>query len=133
MLLCLFKLLLKNMSSPSRYTFKSHWSESNHVFASKPVTSKEIRATGIALGQLHSDPFIYFFFFLAILEPRPGNIEVPRLEVETEWWPPAYTTATQDPSRICNLHHSSWQHQILNLQMEARDRTCILVDPSQAH
>ena len=28
------------------------------------------------------------------------------------------------------LHHSSWQHHILNLLSEARDRTCILVDTS---
>ena len=32
----------------------------------------------------------------------------------------AYTTATatQDPSRVCDLHHSSRQRQILNLLME---------------
>ena len=38
----------------------------------------------------------------------------------------AYTAATalQDLSRVCDLHHSSWQHQILNPMSEARDRTC---------
>ena len=36
----------------------------------------------------------------------------------------------RDPSRICNLHHSSWQHWILNALSEARDRTFILTDPS---
>ena len=36
----------------------------------------------------------------------------------------------QDPSCICDLHHSSWQCQILNPLSEARDWTCILVDPS---
>ena len=37
----------------------------------------------------------------------------------------AYTTATTmpDPSHICNLHHSSWQHCILNPLSEARDQT----------
>uniref|UniRef100_A0A8D0ZDY0 C2 DOCK-type domain-containing protein n=1 Tax=Sus scrofa TaxID=9823 RepID=A0A8D0ZDY0_PIG len=30
--------------------------------------------------------------------------------------------------RICNLHHSSRQHWILNPLSEARDRTCILMD-----
>ena len=37
--------------------------------------------------------------------------------------PPAYTTATamQDPSHVCDLYHSSWQHQTLNPLSEARD------------
>ena len=39
-------------------------------------------------------------------------------------------TATPDPSGICKLHHSSRQHQILNPLIEARDQTCILMDPS---
>ena len=45
-----------------------------------------------------------------------------------ELQPPAYTTATatQDPSRVCDLR-SSWQHQILNLLSKGRDRTCILI------
>ena len=60
-------------------------------------------------------------------------MDVPRLWVESELQLPAYitATATQDPSHVCNLHHSSWQHGILNLLVEARDRTLILVAPSQ--
>ena len=38
-------------------------------------------------------------------------------------------TAMTDPSRICDLHHSSQQFRILNPLSEARDRTCILTDP----
>ena len=34
---------------------------------------------------------------------------------------------------MCDLHHSSWQHQILNPLREARDRTRILIDTSQVH
>jgi len=43
-------------------------------------------------------------------------MEVSRLEVKMELQLPAYTTATATPdlSRICNLHHSSWQHWIIN-------------------
>ena len=37
----------------------------------------------------------------------------------------------RDPSHVCDLHHSSWQRQILNPLIEARDRTCTLVDASQ--
>ena len=40
----------------------------------------------------------------------------------------AYTTAMAAPdlSRIFELHHSLWQHQILNPLIEARYQTCIL-------
>ena len=60
-------------------------------------------------------------------------MEIPRLGVELELQPPAYTTATamQDLSCICDLHHSSWQHQILNPLSQARDWTCILMDTSR--
>ena len=46
---------------------------------------------------------------------------------------PTYTTATatQDLSRVCNLHRSSWQRWILNPLSEVRDQTCILVDSGQ--
>ena len=43
----------------------------------------------------------------------------------------AYATAMPNLSRLCDLHHSSWQCQILNPLSEARDWTCILVDASQ--
>uniref|UniRef100_A0A8D1JLB7 IFT52 GIFT domain-containing protein n=1 Tax=Sus scrofa TaxID=9823 RepID=A0A8D1JLB7_PIG len=43
-------------------------------------------------------------------------MEVPRLGVESQLEPLAYAraTATRDPSRVCNLHHSSRQRRILN-------------------
>ena len=46
---------------------------------------------------------------------------------------PATDTATamQDQSRVCNLHHNSWQHRIPNPLREARDRTHDFVVPSQ--
>ena len=50
-------------------------------------------------------------------------MEVPGLGVELELQMPTYTTATQDPNRICDPHHSSRKHQIFNLLGEARDRT----------
>ena len=36
-----------------------------------------------------------------------------------------------DLSRVCELHKSSWQHQILNPLSEARDWTCLLMGASQ--
>ena len=53
-------------------------------------------------------PLNFFFSFLGL---QPWHVGVPRLGTELELQLPAYTTvtATQDPSRVCNLHHSS-QH-----------------------
>ena len=62
-------------------------------------------------------------------------MEIPRLGVKLELQLLAYTTAsaTQDPSHICDLPHSSQQHQILNSLSEARNRTHVLMDTSQVH
>ena len=62
-------------------------------------------------------------------------MEVPRLRAESELQLPAYTTATamQEPSRVCDLHHSSWQRWIVYPLSEAGDQTRILVDPSRVH
>ena len=72
-------------------------------------------------------------FYICILGPHPWHMEVPRLGIYLELQLPAYVTATamQNPSHACKLHHSSWQHWILNPVKEARDQTCILMDPSQ--
>ena len=45
----------------------------------------------------------------------------------------ATATETADPSRFCNLHHSSWQHSILNPLSKARNWICVLMDTSQIH
>ena len=60
-------------------------------------------------------------FFL--LKAAMRHVEVPRLGVESELQLLAYTTAraTQDPTCICDLYHSSQQCQILNPLIEARD------------
>ena len=57
-------------------------------------------------------------------------MEVPRLGVELELQLLVYATATamQDLSQVCDLHHSSWQLQILNPLSGARDGTRILID-----
>ena len=78
--------------------------------------------------------FIYFVF-LPFLGLHPRHMEVPRLGVESKLLLPAYTraTATPDPSLICDLHHSSWQCQILNPLSDARNRTRNLIVPSRIH
>ena len=59
-------------------------------------------------------------------------MEVPWQEVEFELQLLAYAKATAMPdlSRICDLHHSLWQHWIHNPLNKARDRTHILMDTS---
>ena len=66
-----------------------------------------------------------FFLFSLLLGLHLWHMEITRLGVQSELQLPAYTTATatSDLSCICNLHHSSWQCQILNPLNEARDRT----------
>ena len=63
------------------------------------------------------------------------HMEIPRLGLESELQLPAYTTATatQDPSHVCDLHHSLQQHWILDSLSEARDRTHILMDNRMSH
>ena len=53
------------------------------------------------------------FFFLGL---HLRHVEIPRWGVKSELQLQAYTTATatQDPSHICHLHHSSPQRWILN-------------------
>ena len=60
-------------------------------------------------------------------------MELPRLGVELELQLLACATATVTPdlSHICNLHHSSWQCQILNPLSGARDQTHLIMDTSQ--
>ena len=69
------------------------------------------------------------------LRPHLGHREVPRLWVQWELELLAYTKATSksDASHVCELHHNSWQHWILNPLKEGRNWTCILMDASQTH
>ena len=60
-------------------------------------------------------------------------MEVPRLGIELELQLLAYATAeaTPDPSHVCDLHHSSEQHWVLNPLSKASDQTCLLMVTSQ--
>ena len=75
------------------------------------------------------------FFFFCFLGLHLQHVEVPRLGVELELQLPAYTraTATRDLNHVCDLYHSSRQHQILNPLIKARNRTHILMDTNWIH
>ena len=66
----------------------------------------------------HLIPFFVFFLGLHLRQ-----MEVPRLGVELALHLLAYTTVTvmQDPSHLCNQHHSSRQCRILNPLSKAKD------------
>ena len=64
------------------------------------------------LDELPVTSFVLLFFFLSFfLGPCLPHMEVPRIGAESELQLLAYTTAaaTQDPSQVYDLHHSSWQ------------------------
>ena len=75
--------------------------------------------------------FVLFLLFRAVPTAYGSSQAGVKLELQL----PAYTIAmaTWDPSRVCDLHHSSQQGQIPNPQGEARDGTHILMDTSQIH
>ena len=83
--------------------------------------------------------FVCLFFVFSSFGPRLQHMEVPKLGLELELQLPAYTTATAaatampDPSRACDLHHSSRQCWILNPLSRARDRTHVLMDTNHVH
>ena len=77
----------------------------------------------------------FIILFFCFLGPHLRHMEVPRLRVKSELQLLACirATATQDPSCVGDLHHSSQQYRILNPLSEARDPTHILRDASQIH
>ena len=79
--------------------------------------------------------FCFVCFVFVFLGPNLQHMEVPRLVVKLKLQLPDNTTATAmpDPSCVCNLHHSSRQHRILNPLSEVRDQTRNLLVPSQIH
>ena len=63
---------------------------------------------------------------------HPWHMDIPRIGMELELHLTTYTTAPAmpDPTCVCDLHHSSQQHWILNPPSKARDRTDNLMAPS---
>ena len=111
----------------------------------RPIAWESPYAVGVALkkkNQLQKKKelnFIYklyrpkYIFFSVFLELHPWHMEVPKLGVKSELQLLVYTTATAiwDLSRVCDLHHSSWQCQIPDPPSKARDQTYILMYASQ--
>ena len=87
--------------------------------------AKETKQYSESIGDLK----LPFFLKKNFLGLHLRHMEVPRLRVESELQLPAYAkaTATQNLSHVCDLHHSSQEHRILNPLSQARDQTHNLV------
>ena len=75
---------------------------------------------------------VIVIIIICFLGPQMRHMEVPRLGVQSELQLLVSTIATAMPdlSSICNLYHSSWQHQIATPLSKARDQTQVLMDTS---
>ena len=94
----------------------------------------------IPLRSVVSISCLYFFFFFFLLGLHLRHMEVPRVGIESELQPPAYTTATAMPdlSHVFNLHHSSQQCWILNwarpgMEPKSSQRLCRVLNPLSHH
>ena len=74
----------------------------------------------------HKSIFVCFQLNLQHMKAsRPGV----KTELQLLAYARATATAMPGQSHICDLCHSSQQHQVLNPLSEARDSTYILIDP----
>ena len=103
-----------------KYPFNKNW-----------LYTWEIWIAVITFYIIESVQFLFLSFF-AFLGLHLWYMEISRLEVESELRLLAYTTATaiQDPSCVCDLHHSSQQYWTLNPLSETKEHTHILIDTS---
>ena len=76
---------------------------------------------------------LFYFFFFVFFRAAPMAYGGSQAKDLIRALAAAYTTgtATQDPSHICDLHHSSRQCRILNPLSKARARTGVLIDTSR--
>ena len=75
---------------------------------------------------------VYVYIYIYFLAPNLRHMEIPSVGDESELQLVAYATAIAmpDPSRVCQLPHSSEQCQILNPLSKARDWTLVLLATS---
>ena len=76
--------------------------------------------------------FIYFLYFLLFMVTAAayGSSQA-RGRIGAIAAGLHHSCSNADLSHVCDLHSSSWQHQILNPLSKAGDQTCILMDPSR--
>ena len=88
------------------------------------------RQFSCASWTLSKQPLFIFIFFIFFCFLGPHLQHIPMLGVELELQLLATATATEDPSRVCDLHCSSQQYRILSPLRKTRDWTLVLTDAS---
>ena len=79
---------------------------------------------------MRADQLLFYLFIFFFLGPHLWHMGGSQARGQTGAAAEAHTTATavQDVSRICTLHHSLQQCQLLNPLSEARDQTHNLLE-----
>ena len=80
-----------------------------------------------------SAKFSFLFFFFLLLFRAEYRSSQARGQIGAAVGTCTTITAMWDPSHVCNFHHSSQQHQIINSLSKTRDQTHILMDISWVH
>ena len=80
----------------------------------------------------HLDPYPYFFFLAFFFRAAPSAYFTSwaRGQIGATVASLHHSTAMWDPSHVYDLHHSSWQHWILDPLSKDRDSACIFMDAS---
>ena len=99
---------------------------SSHCFSTHPHRHLPYSTDYFVALYFRSISLSYFFFLLFGATPTAYGSSQARGQIGA-----TAVTAMPDLSRVCDLHHSSWQRKILNPLSEARDRTFIPMDTSR--
>ena len=85
------------------------------------------------MKKFFSFSFLSFsFFFLFRATPMAYGSSQARGYIGVTATGHSHSHSNADPSRVCDLYHSSWQYLIPNPLNEARGQICILMDTSQS-
>ena len=99
--------------------------------ALSPIQKMETQCPLTDKGVCIVSVFLFFFFGISWAAPVAYGGSQARGRIRAVAASLARATATRDPSRVCNLHHSPRQRRIVNPLSKGRDRTRNLMVPSR--
>ena len=97
------------------------------------ILSIKLFFEGNNLARISQLYYYYYYYYFVFSRAAHVAYESSQARGLIGAQPPAYAraTATWDPSHVFDLHHSSWQHRILNPLSKVRDQTRNLMVPSR--
>ena len=119
-----------------KFIFKIKWNlHEMDLFELKVWNEFEINIFRYISSWESSDLYVLKFILFLLFSATRAAYQSSRLGVGLEMQLLACTTstATQDQSHICDIHHSSWWLQNFNPLSNGQDRIHILMDASQIH